>query len=371
MKYRSEIIDNSEALLKVENEWDYLYNRCLGKNIFLSFKWISSLCEYNKENKPFIIFIKDDQNNILGIAPLGIICRYRFHLKTRILSFLAEGPSDYQDFLILRDNQNIINEVIRIIKVYRKKWDVIELKEFPYDSINYQFLLANSILRFESHNCSVCTRIEFAENNSDFEFGISKKTKEDIYYQLRRLKRTGNIDMRSVTNVSQISSFINSFAELHKKRWNRTITKSSFNSVSFYNFFNSIVVKMFNQGLAKCSYLDYNGKIVACHIGFRSDNTFYCWMLCYDPDFSEFSIGKLFLYLVLKSEADNNLKSIDFLRGSEDYKNHWGVNVYHNIQLTSIKYNLKGLLTILNLVYNNNRKFILFRVYRKFLKWVK
>ena len=126
MKYEIEIIDNLESLVKIDTEWDELFTQCSRKNVFLSYTWISSWCIYlQNEYKLFIIIVRDKQNKIVGIAPLGIKNNKKLKINFRVLSFITDAPSDYQDFLILHDNEAIVDEIIHVIEKNKNKLETI------------------------------------------------------------------------------------------------------------------------------------------------------------------------------------------------------------------------------------------------------
>jgi CelD/BcsL family acetyltransferase involved in cellulose biosynthesis len=370
MSFSIEIIRDKDAIPLIAESWEKLYSRSENANIFLSYTWISSWSQYNKEIQPFIILIKDSNNKLIGLAPLGIKIGLRFNLKTKILQFLADGPSDYQDFLISHDNPAVIDKIITTIIKNKECWDVVELKEFSITSPNKDLILRNTIQKFRMSPCAICPQIELNRSSDNFAPSVSNAIRKDVNYQLRRLEKLGKVCFIRIEHENQIEHFLNSFFELHKKRWNSTKTKSSFNSIRLQEHFTGLAKRLFENGLAAFSCLEFEGRIVACQIGFKSKERFYYWMPAYDNDMGKYSIGKVFLYLLIKSEAEGGICTFDFLHGTENYKAAWGAIDYPNYQFSLVKFTLKGFLSTGLLYYNNNRKLFPFRVYRKIKKMI-
>lgn len=369
MEYIVDIIEDSESLKAIADEWKLFYMECRSKNVFLNHAWISSWSENSIEIKNlFVIIIRNKQKRIVGIAPLAIFNRKRLQLKFRTISFIGDGPSDYQDFLTLENNNEVVNEIVSTIERNKNKWDVVELVNIPYNSSNVESILNNQKLHFRQRTCAICPKIEYNDTNSSIDGIISKKYKQDVLYQIRKLEKIGTVELLKINDKEQIQGFMSSFYNLHKKKWNMTETKSCFNSSDFQRFFTTLSIKMFDEGMASLSYLNFNDKMIACHFGFRYKGTFYYYFPAYDPVYSKYSIGKVFLYQLIKSEVDTDLKNFDFLRGGEEYKKHWGTKDYNNIQLTSVKTNLKGFITLFQWYYNSNRQLFVFKLYRKLSK---
>lgn len=370
MNLHIKLIENFQTLQLIKNEWDELYKETT-QNPFITHTWISGWAEYlQNEYKFFIVLVRNSDNRLVGIAPLGIFTKKRCGLSIRTLTFFTDRPSDYQDFLVLDAEPLIISKIIEAIYEYRGLWDVVELANFPFDSPHLDSIQNNKILKFRERMCAYCPRVEFNHKNIDFDAIIAKKTKQDVVYQIRRLEKTSPLELQKVSNEAEVVDYLNTFCQLHQKRWNDTSTKSLFNDEKFKRFFIELGTKMFIDGKVSCSYLTYQGNMVAGHYGFRSKNSFYYYYPAYDPEYARNSIGKVFLYLLVKSEADADLRVFDFLRGNEEYKKNWGTVTYSNVQLTAVKSNLKGWMILWDWFYNKNRKHFVFRVYRKLVKFV-
>jgi len=366
MDYIIDIIDNLKALSLLETRWNYLYTECLIDNVFLTFSWVKSWSEFNiKECEPFVLTISDSSGNIIGIAPLGIKKHKRLLANNRTLTFLAHGPSDYQDFLIPSCNQHIINKIIDTIIENRKKWDTLELHEFPYNSKTLQLLLNSKRVKFQTRVCNNCPQIAYNEDSTDYEQYFSKKRKKDTLQKLRRLERIGKLEIKTVTDENEVLEFMNNFIVLHKKRWNCTETKSHFNESQCEMFFKLLALEMFGNGFSNYTYLTFDDKIIAIHFGFQSKEKLYYYMSAFDAEYAKHSVGIVFLYLLIKSGHQKNLKTFDFLRGNENYKDYWGSTSYSNTQITHVKNSWKGLMTILYYLNEDKQKSSLYISTRK------
>ena len=90
-----DIIRTSEALARLQPEWDDLYLRSSPRNPFLSHAWTEACWSAQKAGaEPFVVTLRDG-DRLVAVAPLCIEKQAGF----RILRFIADDRSDYLGFL--------------------------------------------------------------------------------------------------------------------------------------------------------------------------------------------------------------------------------------------------------------------------------
>lgn len=371
MNLKVEIIQDQKDLINIQSDWNCLYEKCKTENVFLSYEWIHAWCN-NRINtgliRPFIITLRNENNELCGVAPLGLFVKNRYGFRLNVLSFIADVFSDYQDFLVATNHDVIVNKIVETIQFNRGKWDVIELLNFPTDSVSAEILKRNSILGFEKRICGICAKITISGDKT-LDSIISKKYKQDIHYQIRRIEKQQQMDYQEVADITLLPGCLEQFYNLHIKRWSITDTPSFFRDLTFQKFFTSMAYDLLSKGMLDFSYMTIGNQMVAAHFGFKTDKVFYYYIPAYDIDYQKYSIGKVFLYKLIQSKLSNpNLNEIDFMRGSEDYKKNWGTTDFEISQLTHTKSNIKGFLTNFFWYYQSHRHFYVFRIWRKIEK---
>ena len=146
---------------------------------------------------------------------------------------------------------------------------------------------------------------------------------------MRKVERLGTVRYGVVESQGQIPSFIEEFCDAHQRRWALTDTPSRFQFANDQNFLKKVAEDLFPRGLMHLAYLTLDGRRVAFFYGFREDQRLSMYLLTFDPDFAKVSIGKVFLYHLIREEYPR-YQVIDLLRGSEPYKRHWATDVAMN-----------------------------------------
>ncbi|MFZ1908743.1 MAG: GNAT family N-acetyltransferase [Burkholderiales bacterium] len=69
-----------------------------------------------------------------------------------------------------------------------------------------------------------------------------------------------------------------------------------------------------------CSTLRVGGRVIAAHVGMRSSDVLHYWFPAYDLEFSKYSVGTILLLQMAKDLASAGIRTIDFGKGEEPYK---------------------------------------------------
>ena len=101
-------IKDEEGLLKLKDIWDELLFSSRNNSIFLTWDWIYEWFKvYGEDRQLFVLVAKDEEQNILGIAPLILKTSKSIFGKMRILEFFGTGEakhekvfSEFLDFIL-------------------------------------------------------------------------------------------------------------------------------------------------------------------------------------------------------------------------------------------------------------------------------
>lgn len=83
------------------------------------------------------------------------------------------------------------------------------------------------------------------------------------------------------------------------------------------------LVKNDTGGSVHCSTLTTNGVAVSWHIGFIDRERLYSYAPMFDEAYAELSPGFLHMYYLTEDAFEQGLEELDFMRGSERYKDEW------------------------------------------------
>jgi CelD/BcsL family acetyltransferase involved in cellulose biosynthesis len=152
---------------------------------------------------------------------------------------------------------------------------------------------------------------------------LSAKQRHEVRRKFRRLEEAGRVRMRSVENVAEVGSEMDTFLALFKK--NRT-DKARFMTEQMASFFRALAIELASARILKLFFLTLDDKIVAAVMCFDHGETFHLYNNGYDLKYHSLSVGLLSKLLTVKESIQLGKKKYDFLKGTEAYKHRLGGN---------------------------------------------
>mgnify|MGYP000498213716 CR=1 FL=1 len=112
-------ITTQKDFYSLSTVWNSILKKSGSDSIFFTFEWLYKWWEHFGQGKKIFILLAQDEDEVIGIAPLMIgkrkILRY---LPVREVSFIGTGISDYADFIIMdQDIMTIAEDAIPNLSV--------------------------------------------------------------------------------------------------------------------------------------------------------------------------------------------------------------------------------------------------------------
>lgn len=317
-----EVVDcDNQRFKDLRPEWNDLLKRSYSNTIFLTWEWLYSWWLVYFRNKELnIICVRDDNNKLIGIAPLFIHETKYYKVPVVELSFLGVKASDRQDFIVDKKYPEVYETLVADI-VKKKSWDIVRLEQVPEWSV----LLSNT--KFDrwrvTEESSVLPFVRIGSNWGTFFKGLSKNFKRDLKRKYNALKKEGEWEFINITNSADIE-------EESERIFG--IETSSQKEGGGYAFFADEKARYFHKTFSKyclengwlnISYIRLNGTPISYLVGYRYDNKYLAYNSAYLPEYKRLSPGKLVLHETIKRCFHENIQEVDLLRGDTYIKNLW------------------------------------------------
>ena len=290
-------------------DWDDLLARVNG-SVFMSSIWLHAWQKtIGKDKQTFLIRISSE-NKLRAAAAF---------VKTggKTLSLAGEGASDYFDVLIDPDlTDDAAQACLNLLfsnAMEKTRW-FSELRLQRLDPHSRALALVGNSFRFALHSDgAVAPRM-------DMEHVDAALNKKSLKRHFRKLSQSGVLLTQTFKNEEEIASKLESFFELHVKRWQNTRFPSIFGNESYREFYRTLTPELCNLGILRYSEVLLDGRLLAAHYGFLHNNTFTWYKPCYDPDFAKFSPGEVLIKHLLEQARNEKARIFDFTIGSEAFK---------------------------------------------------
>lgn len=165
----------------------------------------------------------------------------------------------------------------------------------------------------------VCPLSDLSECQSiaDFTRRLRKSLRGDLGRQQRRLEQLGPVTyvVARGDDVEQAVASVTSLLEHHARRWP--------NAYKPPGLHRRLVSDALAAGVLHMSELRLSSRAISWHLGFIWRGRYYYYLPAMDPEYAQYSPGKLHLLKCVEDAIRLRLRIFDHLRGVESYKNGW------------------------------------------------
>ncbi len=321
-------IDNYRDFVALEESWNEVLRRC-DHNVFSTWEWQSIWWKHFGSAKKLELLIAEDNDKIVGIAPLMYSVHKMFGLRMGKLEFIGTPYSDYNDFIITDKDKECIKLFIDHMNNLPKKWTCIDLTDIPQNAKCLRILRSVSNMLKVIHKCPYAT---LPKPPNTFLTSLSSKLRKDLRRNLRHLENRFKVEFADYSDPQSFVEGMNIFFELHKRRWESKGLSGAITDQQVRSFHLDIAKSFSQKKRLGLFSLVVSNEPVAILYGFKYRSRFYFYLSGFDPKYSRYSVGNLLIAHVIDKCVHEGLVEFDFLRGAELYKDRWNTKTRYNLQ---------------------------------------
>lgn len=318
MKIRE--IDSFSEFLDLKDSWNELLQRS-NHDIFSTWEWLSIWWRHFGKNKSLIILLAEENEKLIGIAPLMYSVHTMFGIQRDTIEFIGTGIPTYSNFIISDEHDKCIQKFFEYLNSLPKKWICAELSNLPHDrnSISGLNKTSNNI---EPEKKCLCTTLPSSTNA--FLSTIKRKDRKEFRRNFRRLQNDGfNVDLTDCSKANQLTNGMRSLFYLNQKRWSSKGFSGKFSDQNFGNFCLDVAKCFSKKGWLGLYNLELSGKPVASLFGFKYKSTYSAYITGMDPEYKQYGVGTLLFLKVIDRCIKDGLAEFDFMWGTDPYKKQY------------------------------------------------
>ena len=181
------------------------------------------------------------------------------------------------------------------------------------------------------------------EGFAQYQQTTGSKTRKILRNMRNRLERDYRMAHETGTDPAIVASAIE-YAFAERLAW--TKRNGRFSSAFNMDFFGELLQGLPQSGVATEGFvLKADDQIVSAHFGFRHGDKFYSYMTGLNPDFAEFSAGRIHLGKVLQACFENDLRKVELMPPVSRYKLEWRAQT-RSLETVVLPLTLKGRLLL-------------------------
>jgi CelD/BcsL family acetyltransferase involved in cellulose biosynthesis len=348
-----EELNNFNQLEELKDTWNIILSKSKNNEVFSTWEWLSCWWKHFGKERKLKVLIVRDANEIIGIAPLMLSNYHYFKLgKLRKIEFIGSPQSDYNNFILLRREQECLRVFLNYLIERCSDWDYLQLTDISEGSSTASFL-------YKVRNCypidyrvvNLCHYIDLPNSFEIFLNGLSKNMRRNLRKRIQKLNKTYDVEVKTQNDFSSIREAMSLFFLLHQKRWRSKGKAGAFNKKEIIDFHIDLAENFARKGWLSLYFLTLNDQPVAAIYSFDYCLKKYGYLSGFDPNYGSYGIGNILRMYVVEDCIKRGLKVYDLARGDEPYKSDWTRRVSKNLE---VQLQRNGLFVNLYILIRNN-----------------
>lgn len=316
--------------------------------VFLSWEWITGWIKHFGKHYNILVLFVFDQSELRAILPLAqraIRLEDGFlRVNTITLCGSIELYPDHLDIICNReDNANIyIKQLFYFLTHEYQEWDILQFAFLAgKGDLSSWFQCANNghKVKLSNKTISPCLSME-----TDFDSFFKKNMKRKKRYNLNRERKIlieeHNVKLRKIERLEELKKGLEDLFRLHRVRAQQKGITSTFEGDKIYNFHREISKIFLELGWLRFYLLESHHNAISAAYGFVFDRRFNLYQTGLDPEWRDYSPGKIMIFTILEDMFNEDIVEFDFLGGSDNYKTFWTKNYREMVTINIFNRNI-------------------------------
>ncbi len=328
--YRLRVYTNQDDWAGLADAWRDLESRDSRARVFQTFTWLSHLWRLDQGagTQLRLAAVHQPDGRLAALAPM-MIQRRLGPVGVRVMRFVGQGQSDFQDILLADDCDwgTALAQIARWLDAVRTDCDRVDLINLPEGShlLEHRDELFPSTPGWsrDDREDDVVRWVPGGDGFAGFESGLGKRTRKNLRNQWRRVIELDGASVKTLTSSREADTAITDLMTLHQARQHNRGQRGLFRSRARVEVFTTLFKEMLDRGTLRLITLHALGECqtVVTLLHFNATSIAYTlgWREC--PQMKRYSLGRLFLYKAAEYGLDD-LAAGEFNLGvgGEDYK---------------------------------------------------
>lgn len=341
-------IEDERDFLGLRAAWDALLPASASQTVFSTWEWAAAWWEaYGVPGELRILAAYDEEGRLQGLAPLRKGRLQRYGQAVPALSFIGDGSgdSDYLDFVIARGQE------AAVMDAFRRHWagdlqsgTVLALNEIPESSVALPLLrdqggAAHHLWNELSLPCGI---VHLPESWEEYLGMLKPRFRTKVRSVLRNLEGRPEVRFGFCRSAADLSRLLPALFDLHTKRWAQEDKPGVFGWDRKRKFYEDVSSHLLERDRLRLSWLEWNGRALACQYGFIYGDTYFHLQEGYEPASDHWSVGLGLRAWSIREFIRQGIRTYDFLGGVGRHKLDWGAEAKHSLNVLLASASIKN-----------------------------
>jgi CelD/BcsL family acetyltransferase involved in cellulose biosynthesis len=334
---RIDIIDDYEAFVGLEAEWNDAVDRARIAHPFLRHEWVRTwwdsfgpssgrVARSGQATSQLHIVVVRAERQIVGIAPLMRENATLYGLPVKRLALIANDHTPRTDFIIAGLPDATYRAIWTTLRGDLDRWDLLQLTQVPRTSPTIAAVTRCAVaegLPIGTWNSSDSPYLELAGNWDSYWAGLPAKFRSNVRNRLTRLKQIGEPSLEILTEKTAIVAALEDAWRLEASGWKDRQGTSICSDAAVRKFYTLLAERAADRGWLRLLFLSVAGTRIAVSYSAVYDDRLFLLKTGHDREFHTCSPFKVLTYFAAQEGYARGLREIDFLGETESWKQEW------------------------------------------------
>lgn len=330
-------IRQEAELHKISPAWDGLLQQSAANTIFLTCEWVTAWwATYGHPGDLLILAAFDETNLLRGIAPLRYQAVRRYGQTVSALSFIGDGSNDseYLDFIFAPGYEKEVMESFRAhLADHLNRGTALILNEVPETSPSVPLLRTLGEQHIWTETEIPCGTVRLPQTWEHYLSMLRPRFRTKIRSVLRNLECRPEVQFGFCETPEQIHRLLPLLFDLHARRWAQDDKPGVFGWDRKRHFYHVLSPILLDRGWLRFSWLEWQGRVLACQYGFAYKGTYFHLQEGYEPSSEHWNVGVGLRAWSIRELLKEGVGEYDFLGGVGRHKTDWGAQVKQSKQI--------------------------------------
>ncbi len=326
------VIRNLADWCQLSGTWDEIWANTPDASVFNSFPFLYTCWSCLKINNCslYILVLRDQKNQVIGLAPLMQQRIKMSGLPIKSVSFIFHnGLSDRPQFLFPQRRAEQLRAVFRFMKKHQTAWDVLDLSEQDFDS-TYEESLRETFHSTSGYHTKIVEQplqpyLTINEQTDTWEKYLatrSKNHRKKWNNKRNRLNKSGEITITRHHKIDEIDRAFQEYRAVQEKSRKRNHISRLDDKV--FSFYRELSTQLLSAGGGlHILFLRNDGVPITGRIGLAYRNRYAFLQTVFDNSYDSFSPGFLIGGYDIQWVIENGFTEYDFMSGFLSDKLLW------------------------------------------------
>ena len=331
---------NESELQRLKTGWEALLRDSASDTVFLTWEWATAWWSIYASPDEFRMLAAFDGEGVLrGLVPFRRQTVRRFGLSFETIVFAGDttNDSDYLDFIISAGYEKPVLEAFHAYwRQAMPRGTLLVLNEIPDRSPNLDILrdLAGSQKLLWKETAVPCASVHLPSRWEDYLGILKPRFRTKIRSVLRELESRPDVRFGFCETPEQVQRMLPVLFDLHTRRWGAEGKPGVFGWDRKRQFYSDLSPRMLERGWLRFSWLEWNGRILACQFGFAYREVYFLLQEGYEPASEHWHLGIGLRAWSIREFLKQGLREYDFLGGQlRRHRTDWGATLKQSKQI--------------------------------------